>query len=997
MSPTDMREKALEEAVERDLLTRGYQKGRPEDFDREYGVDVAKLFSFLQATQPEKLERLRLDDEFNRRKFLNRLKSELDHRGVLDVLRKGIDHGPVHLDLYYRRPTPGNVRAAARHAQNIFSITRQVHYSLKNEKSLDVVLFLNGLPLVSMELKNRPTGQNYKHAIRQYQEDRDPREPLFRFKRMLVHFAVDDQLVYMTTRLAGKKTWFLPFNKGYKGGAGNPPNPAGFTTAYLWQEVLAPESLADILENFAQVIKEKEEQDGKTTEKQIFPRYHQLDAVRKLLADAKKRGVGRRYLIQHSTGSGKSNSIAWLAHQLVALKKEGQAVFDSVIVVTDRRVLDRQITQTVRQFANVYEVVGHAERARDLADLLFQGKKIIITTMQKFPYILETIREELGERRFAIVIDEAHSSQGGKLMSAMAQVLKGVEIPEDADEEDLLNLLAETRRLPENASFFAFTATPKNKTLEMFGERVVEGGEVHYRPFHLYSMRQAIEEGFILDVLAHYTPVKSYYRLIKTIEDDPLFDAKKAHKKLRRFVELHEHAIRKKAEIMIDHFHRHTARKIGGQARAMVVTSSVNQAIEYFFAFQAYLKEIKSPFKAIVAFSGKPKYKGRSVSEAILNGFPESQTPKKLRENPYRFLIVADKYQTGFDEPLLHTMYVDKPLSGVKAVQTLSRLNRTHPQKHDTFVLDFMNDEDTIKKAFEPYYQGTILVGETDPNRLHDLLREIKESQLFSEKEVNEVVNLFLTNAERKTIESNSENIVNERKTIESSLEKIAKKIKRYWEDLEEDEQVTFKSRAKAFLRAYNFLATLLDYTVPEWEKMAIFLNLLVPKLPAPVEEDLSKGILEAIDMETYRLEVKETRPIQLPKEMGEVEPLPTGLRGGTPEPELEPLSRILQEFNERFGNIDWKDEDRVKHFVFVELPEKLKADEPLQNALRQNDPQNARIELERATQQAVTDSLGDQMQLYKEFMNNPDFKGFLLEKLFELLWESEARKPRAE
>jgi len=978
MSPTDMREKALEQAVERDLLARGYQKGRPEDFDREYGVDVPKLLAFLEGTQPAKLERLHLSDDFNRRKFLSRLQSELDRRGVLDVLRKGIDHGPVHLDLYYGRPTPGNVQAAALHAQNVFSVTRQLRYSLKNENALDVVLFINGLPVVSMELKNRPTGQTYKHAIRQYQEDRDFREPLFRFKRMLVHFAADDQLVYMTTRLAGKKTWFLPFNKGYNGGAGNPPNPEGFATAYLWREVLARESLADILENFAQVV--KEEKDGKKIEKQIFPRYHQLDAVRKLLADARKHGVGRRYLIQHSTGSGKSNSIAWLAHQLVSLKGEGQAVFDSVIVVTDRRVLDRQITQTVRQFANVREVVGHAEHARDLAELLFQGKKIVITTMQKFPYILETIREELGERRFAIVIDEAHSSQGGKLMGAMAQVLKGVETPEDADEEDLLNLLAEARRLPENASFFAFTATPKNKTLEMFGERVAEGGEVHYRPFHLYSMRQAIEEGFILDVLAHYTPVKSYYRLIKTIEDDPLFDAKKAHKKLRRFVELHEHAIRKKAEIMIDHFHRHTARKIGGQARAMVVTSSVNQAIEYFFAFQSYLKELKSPFKAIVAFSGEREYKGQTVNEAILNGFPESQTPKKFREDPYRFLIVADKYQTGFDEPLLHTMYVDKPLSGVKAVQTLSRLNRAHPQKHDTFVLDFVNDEDTIKKAFEPYYQGTILVGETDPNRLHDLLREIKEAQLFSTEEVDEVVGRFLKDAPRET--------------IEPILEEITK---RYWEDLEEDDQVKFKSQAKAFLRAYNFLAALLDYTVPEWERMAIFLNLLVPKLPAPVEEDLSQGILEAIDMETYRLEVKEPRPIQLPKETGEVEPLPTGTRGGASEPELEPLSRILKEFNERFGNIDWKDEDRVKRFVFVELPEKLKADEPLQNALRQNDPQNARIELERATQQAVTDSLGDQMQLYKEFMNNPDFKGFLLEKLFELLWPADRRSQSTE
>lgn len=640
-----------------------------------------------------------------------------------------------------------------------------------------------------------------------------------------------------------------------------------------------------------------------------------------------------------------------------------------MVVVTDRRVLDRQIHQTIKQFAQVRQVVGHAERARDLAELLFQGKKIVITTMQKFPFILDAIQGELGERRFAIVIDEAHSSQGGRLMGAMAQVLKGIEIPEDADEEDLLNLLAEARRLPKNASFFAFTATPKNKTLEMFGERVAEGGEVHYRPFHLYSMRQAIEEGFILDVLAHYTPVKSYYRLIKTIEDDPLFDAKKAHKKLRRYVEHHEHAIRQKAEIMIDHFHRHVKWKIEGQARAMVVTSSVNQAIEYFFAFQSYLKEIKSPFKAIVAFSGEREYKGQTVSEAILNGFPESQTPKKFREDPYRFLIVADKYQTGFDEPLLHTMYVDKPLSGVKAVQTLSRLNRAHPKKHDTFVLDFVNDEDTIKKAFEPYYQGTILVGETDPNRLHDLLREIKEAQLFSTEEVDEVVGRFLKDAPRET--------------IEPILEEIAK---RYWEDLEEDEQVEFKSRAKAFLRAYNFLAALLDYTVAEWEKMAVFLNLLVPKLPAPVEEDLSQGILDTIDMETYRLEVKETRAIALPKEEGEVEPVPNSARARVPEPELEPLSEIIREFNERFGNIDWNDEDKVVRFVFEEIPEELKKDERVNNARQQGDHQNLKIEVERAIKEIVLKHMQDQTQLYKEVMARDEFRGFLVEKLLELI-----------
>jgi len=968
VSPTDKSERGFESIIEASLLAEGgYVRGRPEDFDREFAIDFPKLVEFLQATQPEALARLNLGDDISRRKFLQRLNSELAARGVVDVLRKGLSHGPVSLKLYYGRPTPGNERAARLYEQNVFSVTRQLRYSLKNENSIDLVLFINGLPVVSMELKNRLTGQSYKHAIQQYKEDRDHRETLLRFKRMLVHFAVDDQFVYMTTRLAGKKTWFLPFNKGYSGGAGNPPNPNGFATDYLWREVLARESLGEIIENYAQVV--KEEQDGRKSEKQIFPRYHQLDAVRKLLADARASGAGRRYLIQHSTGSGKSNSIAWLAHQLVSLKKDGAPVFDTVVVVTDRVVLDRQINQTIKQFAQVRGVVGHAEGAADLARMLAEGKKIVITTVQKFPFILDAIRSEFGGRGFAVVIDEAHSSQGGKFMNKMAQVLKGLEIPEDADEEDLLNLLAEAKRLPENASFFAFTATPKNKTLEMFGERVQDGAEVTYRPFHVYSMRQAIEEGFILDVLAHYTPVKSYYQLVKKIEDDPQYDAKKAHKKLKRYVEQHEHAIRVKAEIMVDHFHRHVKGKIKGQARAMVVTSSVNKAIEYFYALRSYLQEIGSPFKAVVAFAGEREYKGELVSEARLNGFPESKTTEIFRSDPYRFLIVADKYQTGFDEPLLHTMYVDKPLSGIKAVQTLSRLNRAAPGKHDTFVLDFVNDEDAIREAFEPYYQGTVLVGETDPNRLHDLVRELAEAQVYGPEDVDRVVSLFLQDASREQ--------------LEPLLEEA---VKRYWEDLDEHEQVAFKSRAKAFLRAYNFLASVLDYTMPEWEKLSIYLNLLVPKLPAPVEEDLSRGILDAIDMDSYRVEVKSELSIGLPAKEGELEPVPTSVRAGLQEPELEYLSEILREFNERFGNIDWNDEDKVRRFIFEEMPEKLRADEKVSNAFKQGDPQNARIELDNAVQRLVLEYMMDHTQLYSEFTSRKDFRDFVVDKLFGLL-----------
>lgn len=973
MSPSEIHEKSLEDLVVQSLIQEGgYVPGHPADFDRELGLDVPKLLAFLRDTQPGVWEKLNLDHDLSRRKFLERLKSELATRGVIDVLRKGVRHGPAHVDLYYPRPTPGNETAARLFEKNIFSVTRQLRYSLRGEQSLDVVLFINGIPLISMELKNRFTGQTYQDAIRQYKENRDPREMLFRFKRMLVHFAVDDEEVYMTTRLAGKETWFLPFNKGDQGGKGNPPDPHGPATSYLWREILTRDSLADILEHYVQVIKEEVRDGKRIEEKQIFPRFHQLEAVRKLLADARNHGVGRRYLIQHSTGSGKSNTIAWLAHQLVSLKKEGRPVFDSIIVVTDRRVLDRQIKNTVRQFAQVREVVGHAQRARDLADMLHQGKKIIITTMQKFPFILDAIHGELRDRRFAILVDEAHSSQGGKLMSAMARVLKGLDLPEDADEEDLLNLLAEARRLPENASLFAFTATPKNKTLELFGERVEDADGVHYRPFHLYSMRQAIEEGFILDVLAHYTPVRSYYRLIKRVEDDPLMDARRAHQKLRRFVEHHEFAIRKKAEIMIDHFHRYVRHKIGGKARAMVVTSSVDQAIEYFFAFQAYLRQIRSPFKALVAFSGEREYKGRVVSEAILNGFPETQTPKKFRSEPYRFLIVAEKYQTGFDEPLLHTMYVDKPLSGIRAVQTLSRLNRAYPGKHDTFVLDFVNDEDTIREAFAPYYQGTILIGETDPNRLNDLLYELREAQLFSEDEVDQVVSAFLKNAPRPR--------------FEPLLDEIAR---RFMNDLGKEDQIRFKRRAKAYVRAYRFLANLLDYSSTEWEKYAVFLELLIPKLPTPETEDLARDVLKYVDMASYRIEVREKRPIYLSGEEGQLEPVSPSSRGSIPEPELEPLSRIIQEFNERFGNIDWKDEDSVKAFLFEKMPEKLRRDEGVALALRQGDPQNARVELERAIKEVLLDHMEDHLQLYKEANTSREFLQFLVDTMARLLFHS--------
>jgi type I restriction enzyme R subunit len=541
--------------------------------------------------------------------------------------------------------------------------------------------------------------------------------------------------VRFCTHLQGKSSWFLPFNKGWNDGAGNPPNPAGLATDYLWKETLTPLGLADIIENYAQIVAKKDPKTGRVKREQLFPRYHQLDVVRKLLARAVAHGAGRRYLIQHSAGSGKSNSIAWLAHQLIVLTADEKPIFDSIIVVTDRRILDEQIRDAIRQFAQIGATVGHAEHSGDLRRFIESGKKIIITTVQKFPFILDDIGNQHRDRRFAIVIDEAHSSQSGKASAAVNMALSAAgEEDEEETPEDRINRIMEARKLLPNASYFAFTATPKSKTLEIFGEPIAEDGGTEHRAFHSYTMKQAIQEGFILDVLSSYTPVESYYRLVKTVEADPEFDTKRAKKKLRPYVESHDHAIRLKAEIMVDHFHEQVIGlgKIGGQARAMVATSGIERAIRYFHAIRDYLGERKSPYRAIVAFSGEHEYEGDKVTEATLNKFPSREIPDTFETDPYRFLICADKFQTGYDQPLLHTMYVDKPLSGIKAVQTLSRLNRAHPKKHDVFVLDFINDTETIRAAFDAYYRTTILSDETDPNKLHDLAAALDGHQSMS-------------------------------------------------------------------------------------------------------------------------------------------------------------------------------------------------------------------------------------------------------------------------
>ena len=820
--------------------------------------------------------------------------------------------------------------------------------------------------------------------MEQYKRDRDPREKLFEFGRCVVHWAVDDSEVRMCTQLAGKASWFLPLNKGHNDGAGNPPNPMGLKTDYLWRELLTPAGLTDILENYAQIVEIKNPKTGKTKRSQVFPRYHQLGVVRLALADVRQRGVGWRYLIQHSAGSGKSNSIAWLAHQLIGVRFEGKEAFDSVIVVTDRRILDDQIQKTIKQFMQVGAIVGAVtgdatSKTEQLRQFIADGKKIIITTIQTFPFVLKVIGDEHRGRKFAIIIDEAHSSQSGKTAAAVSATLGATADGaggdgDEVDSEDVVNNAIEqrmaARKLMTNASYFAFTATPKNKTLEMFGDAGPPDaeGKVKHKPFHSYTMKQAVEEHFILDVLKNYTPVLSYFGLVKKVEDDPLFDKKRAKKKLRRYVESHDHAIRLKAEIMVDHFHENVlaAGKIGGQARAMVVCSGIERAIQYFKAIQAYLVERKSPYEAIVAFSGEPEYQGVKVSESSLNGFASRDIPDKIQDDPYRFLICADKFQTGYDEPLLHTMYVDKALSGIKAVQTLSRLNRAHPKKRDCFVLDFQNDCEGIKLSFQDYYRTTLLSEETDPDKLNDQKRDLDAAQVYTPEQLEQFVALFLAGAERDKLDP----ILDACVTV-------------YIDTLIEDQQVDFKGKAKAFCRTYDFLASITPGTNAGWEKLSILLNLLVAKLPAPKEEDLAKGIIDAIDMDSYRVDKQAAMKIALADNDAAIDPSSGDGGGFKQQPELDRLSSILKAFNDSFGTL-FTDSDRVVKKIREEVAPRVQANAAYQNA-KQNTPHTARMAHDQALGMAMQILLKDDTQIYKQFVENDSFKRFVGDMVFAL------------
>ena len=970
--PTDTSERGLENLIVKSLLDGGYIKRENNDFNKEFALDEGLLCQFLLETQKEKVERARIfANEANTRKFYERLRNQITQRGVVDVLRHGVDHNATKFLLYYPTPIAGNLAATVQYKQNKFSEVPRLHYSQNAPLlSVDMVLMLNGLPIITMELKNSISCQNTEDAIRQYRTDRDHKELLFQKKRCAVHFAVDDETVMMCTELKGAESWFLPFNKGVNDGAGNPVNPNGLKTSYLWEDILQKPCLSDILENFASVIKEKDEDTGKTKEKVIWPRYHQLRAVNRLLEDSKVNGRGHRYLIQHSAGSGKSNTITWLSFKLVNMKEQDGITphFRSTIVVTDRVVLDKQIRNNIFAFVNNKSIVAWADDSEALRKALSGGKSIVVTTIEKFPFILQTLGQEMANSNFAVVIDEAHSSQTGGMASALNRILAGYGYKgrQDIENEDGLNDLMEYvvagRMMAKNVNFYAFTATPKNKTLEMFGVPYLkESGEKAYMPFDLYSMKQAIEEGFILDVTKHYTTYDSFYKILKNTEANPEFDKDQAAKKLRVWVESRPETVEKKARIMVEHFHESICHKIGGEARAMVVCNGIERAIDYYYAIKKILKERNSPYDVIVAFSGTKEYKGKQLDETQLNKFPSSQIEKKFKTGNYRFLIVADKFQTGYDNPLLHTMYVDKTLSDIKAVQTLSRLNRVHPKKLDTCVLDFVNDAKDIQEAFQKYYKQTLLSHETDINKVSDLLDVCDHSLVYTEEEVTDF-NLRFWKGEP-------------RERLDPILDACAERFVAIGEEDGEDRQAEIKGAMKMFVRTYEYLAALMPYGNTDWEKKDLFFHFLLRKLPKLQREDWAEGLLELVDFEKYRVTKKNDEEILLANLNTEIDPVPVGEpHGFTIDPNMETLEKIVDDFNDIFGDIEWGDADLVRQQVRTVVQNLQQSDE-VRDTLLNND-ENIQLQV---VHDNISQELGiitaNSSEMQRRYLSQPDIQ----------------------
>lgn len=981
----------------------GYQLGYPKDFIALYAIDDKFFWQFLQNTQSEELEKLRKSGADWQRKVLERFDRIAKKYGLLQLLKKGLDVDDAHLHLMYPAPLASSSdKVKQNFAENIFSSTRQVRYSLANTlEEVDMVLFINGMPFATLELKNPWTGQTARyHGQKQYRNDRDTSQTLLQFGRCLVHMAVDTDEVYMTTKLAGNGTFFLPFNKGNNHGAGNPPNPhkdgkGGHKSAYLWQDIFSKESVANIIQHFVRLDGSSNDSLNKRT--LFFPRYHQLDVVRKLIAHAGEHGVGQTYLIQHSAGSGKSNSITWAAYQLIeaypqtasipGAKGLDQPLFDSVIVVTDRRLLDKQLRENIKDFSEVKNIVAPAYKSSELKEALEQGKKIIITTIQKFPFIIDGIAD-LSDKRFAVIIDEAHSSQSGSAHDNMNRAMGNAEInnEEEMDAQDKILHAMASRKMRGNASYLAFTATPKNTTLEKFGNRQSDGG---FKPFHLYSMKQAIEEGFILDVLANYTTYKSYYEIQKSIEDNPLFDSKKAQKKLRAYVERNPATINTKAEIMLDHFISQVvnSKRLRGKAKGMVITQSIESAIRYYQAINRILADRGYPFHALIAFSGKKEVDGIEYTEADMNGFAENDTrdyfdinfkgdnpPKGHNEDKYRLLVVANKYLTGFDQPKLCAMYVDKKLQGVLAVQALSRLNRSSPKlgkkTEDLFILDFFNSVDDIKTAFDPFYTATSLSEPTDVNVLHELKDALDDVGVYEWQEVERFVELYFDNADAQELSP----------IIDVAANRFNEEL-----ELENNAKIDFKIQAKQFVKIYGQMASIMPFEIVVWEKLFWFLKFLIPKLKVadPDQEQIDE-LLEKVDLSTYGLErVRLNHSIGLDDSETIVDPQNPNPRGGHGgEVEQDPLDEIIRQFNERWFQ-GWgatPEEQRVK---LIHLAESIKAHPDFSEKYKNNpDTTNREIAFAKIFEEVMLKNRQNELELYKLLAGDEAFKTAMQQSL---------------
>lgn len=1005
MQHIDTSEKGFQKLILKELVElHKYQEAMSNDFDKEYCVNAKQLWGFIKLTQPINYEFILAKGEKN---FLIRLDDKIKKEGIIEVLRKGVKYFDKTINLFFSEPNSiHNKKDRDNYENNVFSVAQELVYSDDNRNRLDLVIFINGFPIITMELKNAFTNQAVKNAIKQYKYDRNPKDKIFNFGRCIVHFAMDTDLVYMTTKLDGNKTSFMPFNKGLNDGmpyppfgAGNPVNVNGLKTSYIWEEILSKSSLANIIEKFVTIEVSK----AKTEKaKLIFPRYHQLKCVKKLLEDTKANGLGQRYLIQHSAGSGKSNSIAWLAHQLIGLydRENTNPIFDSVVVVTDRTLLDRQIRETIKNFAqvkNVFEAItGYSSDVRRLDPFetsmsktthmrlaLQNNKKIITCTILTFPYVLKAV-QEMETKKIAFIIDEAHSSQSGAAAASMNALFSGSDIPDlkkdeegNIDTEDLVNYLIESRKMLNNASYYAFTATPKNKTLETFGTKQSDG---KFYAFHNYSMKQAIEEEYILDVLQFYTTYKSSYKINKSskVNTEKMYETKESNKKLKSFVEANELAIADKARKMVDHFNQHVYHLINYKAKAMVVTKSIEAAMKYKDAFDLYLQEMGLPYKAIVAFSGeKVHYKtGELLTESDMNKFSDNNNdiPEQFKKDEYKFLIVANKFVTGFDQPLLHTMYVDKELSDVQAVQTLSRLNRAYkPYKIDTFVLDFYNEVETIKTAFQPYYTTTILSKETDVNKLNDLQDDLDKQQVYISNEIETFFKIYYLKGDRKLLDPIVDNA-----------------IEVFDNDLNKDNQIKFKSNAKNFVRMYSYLSKIIENSNPYWEMLWLFLKHLIPKLK--IQDEIDENILEDVDMGSYKVQRMGTIKISLDDESGSIEPIPIKSKDNFNNNSYDTLDNIIKEFNKRFGDIIWEsgvDKQEAEQILTKKIPDTMKNNLELIKSIMNSGKDMAKITTDMQVRDLMQSFMYTHTGIYKKFASDSDFKNRYLDFVFDIMWQN--------